>query len=148
MTSEFDREIEAQDARAQEHMLQLLEVVVETGKAIKPLEDAREKAKAQLKQLMALAELDELTDHERGLYARIQHRNAAATFDAVRLVESVEGCEALVAAASAGMVRIDPKMLDRFRAEAGAAWADLINDKRMPASGGSDALTVGSMDDR
>lgn len=148
MTSEFDRDLEAQEANAQRHMLDLIEVIYETGKAAKPLEDAREQAKAQLRQLMALNGLDELADHERGLYARIQHRSAPATFDAVRLVESSDGCEALVAAARAGMVRIDPKMLDRFRTEAGATWADRIAEKRIPGTGGTDALTVGAMHDR
>lgn len=143
MTSEFDREIEAQDARATASMLDLAYSIAELNEALKPLEDAKKKYVEQLKQAMLLSDLTELHDAERGITARIQDRKGTPTYDLVRLVDSPDGCEALVAAAGAGMVRIDNTMLTRFRKDAGAAWADAIERVSMPGTG-TQALVVSS----
>lgn len=139
--TDFEREIEAQDARTTASMLDLAHTIAELNEALKPLEDAKKKAVEQLKQAMLLSDLNELHDAERGITARIQERKGTPTYDLVRLVESTEGCEALVSAAGAGMVRIDNTMLSRFRKDAGASWADAIARVEMPGTG-TQALVV------
>jgi len=144
MTTDFEREIEAQDASAQAHLADLAYSIATINEALKPLEDQKRRYVDELKQLMALSDLTEVVDAERGIVARIQDRKGQPTYDLPRLVESPNGCDALVSAAMAGMVRIDAVMLGRFRKDSGAAWADLIESKAMPGQG-TQALTVGEL---
>ena len=139
-TSDLIRSMEAERAEAQSHALDLALTVLTLAEQMKPLEAARKRAQDELKQWLALNG-ESLVDGERGIIARLQERKGTPTYDMIRAVESVEGCEALVAAATAGMVRIDHVMLARFRKDAGAGWADLLARFEM-ASTGSVALIV------
>lgn len=141
MTTDFEREIEAQDAHAKQHMEDLAHAIAVLNEQLKPLEDAKKRAVDELKQLMLLSDTNELPVPEFGITARIQDRKGTPTYDLVRLVESTEGCEALVSAAGAGMVRIDNTMLSRFRKDAGASWADAIARVEMPGTS-TQALVV------
>lgn len=115
--------------------LGLLTELAYINEQLSPLEKRKRELTDQLKQWMALEDREDLLDGERGLVARLQSRNGTPTYDVVSLVKDAAGAEALVDAASAGMVRVDHAMLDRFRKQNGATWADLIERVQIPGTG-------------
>ena len=142
MTTDLIRQMEAEAADREAHLLDLVLAVDILGKQIKPLEKARKAASDELKQGMALDGRMLLADPERGLLARLQDRAGTPVYDLVRATETVEGCEAIIEAAKAGMLRLDDTMLKRFRDGAGAGWADTLNRFKGPGKG-TTALVVG-----
>lgn len=126
-------------AVGQRQMLDLVAAVATLGDEIARLEKMREQAKAQLRQYLELNGLDSLRDGELGVTVRLQERKGADTFDLVSAAETHP--DAVIAAAKAGMARLDAVMFTRFRKDAGASWADRIDGYRMPGTG-STAMVV------
>lgn len=141
MTDDFARAIEAEDAKRRSHLEDLIKGIAVVNEQLKPLEAIKKRLSDELKQEMALGDLEEIPVPEAGVIARIKRRNGPTTYDLVRLAETSEGCEAIVSAAGMGMTRIDPVALERFRSNNGAVWADLIASKAVPGQG-TDALYV------
>ena len=146
MTTDLIREMEAEAADREAHLLDLVLAVDMLGKQIKPLKRARKAASDELKQGMVFDGRDTLADPERGLLAQLQDRAGTPVYDLVRATETVEGCEAIIEAAKAGMLRLDDTMLKRFRDGAGADWADTLNRFKGPGKG-TTALVVGEDED-
>lgn len=83
-----------------------------------------------------------LFDGELQWGAKLQHRAGQATYDLVTAAQTTTGPDAIIEAAKAGYLRVDDKMLSRFRKESGATWADELWRYRMPGTG-SIALLIG-----
>lgn len=130
----FEQEIAAQDASAQRHLEELAYSIATINETLKPLEDAKKKYVDELKQLMALGDLTEVTDGEHGITARLQERSGTPTFDLITAVKNGDD-GALIEAAAAGMVRLDTAMFKKFRKDAGASWADALAKYEGPGQG-------------
>lgn len=98
--------------------------------------------KDSIKEYLSDAPEPFIYDGELQWIARLQHRAGPATYDLVTCANTGEGAQSILEAAKAGMLRVDDKMLVRFRKEAGAHWADVIERYRM-AGTGSVALLIG-----
>lgn len=83
-----------------------------------------------------------VTDGELGVKARVEARNAPATYDIETLLKTKDGPAALIEAGERGYVRIDDRMLQDFRKRSpGASWADAIFRSRMQ-TGQTSALYI------
>jgi hypothetical protein len=67
--------------------------------------------------------------------ARLQPRAGQPTYDLVTLSQRAGAGDIFIEAARAGVLRVDPKALDRFIDNAGATWAETINRMKMPGKG-------------
>ena len=140
MTTEAEllRELAADEAAASSHMLDLVAAIALLNDELRPIEAAKKRAVDELKQLMALDDLTEVRDGERGITAKIQERRGTPTFD---LVSAVQAGVSLTEAATAGMLKLDHAALSLFRKNAGATWADALAKYEVPGTG-SVALLV------
>jgi hypothetical protein len=141
MPDDFDSYVNALDLQAQREILGLIASVAHINDELKPLEVAKKYAVERIKNHMQLNDMKFLRDDETGAIAKITERKGTPTYDVISLVTSQGGIDALIKAANAGMVRIDHTMLNRFRKDAGASWADAIAQYEMPGNG-TEALTV------
>lgn len=137
--------VRAAEAAERAHALDLLAAVEMLRGQIAPLEKGRKRAADELKGWLALNG-GEISDPERGMRAYLRDSNGADVIDLLHAIDTVEGCEAIIEAAKSGMLRLDIVMLDRFRADAGALWADTLNRHRMPGGVKSTSLIIGEDD--
>ena len=142
--NELALEMEAEALAARQEAAEKLTELALCNEMLSPLEKRKKELTDWLKQHMALEGIDHLggiDSHEQPITARLHDRKGTPTYDVVTLVESPDGCDALVNAANAGMVRVDHQMLSRFRDKSGAEWADQIARFEMPGTG-SIALVI------
>ncbi len=130
---DLGREMERDAAATEAKMLEAVRELALIAEAMRPLTARQTELRDQVKQFMTLNGLDELADRETGVVAKIQDRNSTPTYDLVSAVERGHD-QALVHAASAGMLRLDHTMLQRFRKANGAWWAETIARYEMPGT--------------
>jgi alpha-galactosidase len=139
--SELEESIRRQADTQRQIILDLMYSVANINEEIKPLEEAKKYATNEIKRHMQLDDLHYLEDPERGVVAKITERKGTPTYDLMTLVSTLDGQDALIKAAAAGMVRIDHAMLSRFLKEAGSTWAAAIDRVKMPGNM-TEALSV------
>ena len=127
------RSMEAEQAQAERHALELVNIIAALNIAIRPQEAEKAKAVDALKQYMTLRNLSVLEDAETGRVAKITDRESSPLYDLVSLAKA-GNMGILADAALAGLLRVDHVALKRFRDGNGASWLDELWRYQMPGS--------------
>lgn len=129
--------LDADRLAAEKAALDLLAELTLINETLSPLEARKKKVTEALKQYMALEGVDELrgVDHrERPVTARMQERRGTPVYDLVSAI-AAGSTGAVLSAGSAGMLRLDHQMFDRFMQKNGAGWGLDLARYRMDGPG-------------